>query len=151
MPRNAGQIALGSNNVAIRSASGSLSAAENSTPVTDLGGFSHGLIQLNVTTITTPDGDDQIDFYMQTSYDNGTSWIDMENIHFANADNGNTSKKLLVIAPAMSSAVGRAATDGTLGDDTKLDLPLGDRLRISVKITGSTAPTYAYTATGSFK
>lgn len=139
--------------ITVRSASGALSAAETSTPVTGLGWAKYAVVRLDVTTITTPDGDDEIDFYLQTSYNAGGDWVDLENIHFATADNGNTAIRLLVVTPQRPTAadVAETETDGTLADNTKLDLPLGDRLRISVVLTGASAPTYAYNAEGSVK
>ena len=137
--------------VAIRTASGDLTAGESTTAIIDLGMFSLAVLQLDVTKITTPDGDDEVDFYIQTSYDAGSNWIDLENIHFAQADNGTTSTRLIVLGLPQSSAVARAVTDGSLADDTKLDLPFADRIRIKTTVTGATAPTYAYDCYAAFK
>jgi len=137
--------------VTIRAASGDLTAGESATAVVGLGMFSLAVLQLDVTKITTPDVDDEVDFYIQTSYDEGSNWIDLENIHFANADNGTTSTRLVVLGLPQSSAVARAVTDGALADDTKLDLPFGDRIRIKTTVTGATAPTYAYNCYAAFK
>ena len=137
--------------VVVRAASGDLTAGETITPITGLGIFSTAILRLDVTKITTPDGDDEVDFYIQTSYNEGDDWIDIECIHFATADNGNTAQKVCLISPPQSSAVARDETDGTLADDTKLDLPFGDRVRIVVKVTGATAPTYAYSCSAMFR
>ena len=141
----------GTSDVELRAASGTLSVNETSTPVTELDMYNQAVIRLDVTVITTPDGDDEIDFYLQTSYNGGTDWVDLENIHFDNGDNGTTARKLLVIDRPHSSAAARTETDGTLADDTKLDLPIGDRLRWKVELTGATAPSYAYNSEASFK
>ncbi len=133
-------------NVLVRSASGSLGAGETTTPVTGLWWVRLAVIRLNVTTLGLPDADDEVDFYIQTSYNEGTTWADLENIHFSNANNGQTVSKLLVVGGPQSSAVARNETDGTLADNTKNDLPLGDRLRIKTAVTGATAPVYAYSA-----
>ena len=137
--------------VEVRAASGALTAGESTTPITGLGIYNSAVLRLNVTTITTPDGDDEVDFYIQTSYDAGATWVDVEAIHYATADNGNTAALVAVISLPQSSAVARTATDGTLADDTKLDIPLGDRLRIKTKVTGATDPTYAYNCIAAFK
>lgn len=81
----------------LRSASGALTAAENTTPVTGLSDFGSCTVFLDVTTITTPDSDDEVDFYLQTTYNGGVSWTDVENVHFAIADNGNTATRILFI------------------------------------------------------
>ena len=130
----------------LREASGNLTAGETSPVVTGLGWADEVVVRLDVTTITTPDGDDEVDFYIETSYNQGVDWADVENIHFDNADNGNSSVRLIVIGRPQSSAVARAETAATLADDTKLDLPPGDRIRIQTAVTGATAPTYAYSA-----
>ena len=69
------------------------------TPVVLAGGQygTTATIFLNVSTITTPDADDEVDFYIQTTYDGGTSWTDVENVHFATADDGNTATRIIVI------------------------------------------------------
>jgi len=141
----------GKNDIELRAASGTLSVNETSTPVTDIEIYNQAVIRLDVTEITTPDADDEVDFYLQTSYNGGTDWVDLENIHFDNGDNGTTAIKLLVIDRPHSSAAARTETDGTLADDTKLDLPIGDRLRWKVELTGATAPSYAYNSEASFK
>lgn len=138
-------------NVTVRAASGALTTGETTTPVTGLGAYRLAVIRLDVTTITTPDGDDEVDFYIQTSYNGGTDWADVENVHFDNADNGNTAIKLIIIGDPQTSAVARDETDGSLADDTKNDIPLGDRLRIKTVVAGASAPTYAYNAEASFK
>ncbi len=151
MPRTFRQIIRGAHNIVVRAASGDLTAAETSTPITDLGAFNLATILIKFTKLTLPDGDDVVDFYIQTSYDGGTTWTDVEAIHFATADDGTTPTKAVVIGGPQSSAVARVHTSGTLADDTKLDLPLGDRIRIETKVAGATAPTYAYSATASLR
>ena len=79
----------------LQSASGALTAATTTTAVNTV--FGTAVIFLDVTTITTADADDEVDFYFQTTYDGGTTWTDVENIHFATADNGNTATRVIVI------------------------------------------------------
>ena len=155
-----GDVSLGVSNVEARAASGALTAGETSTPILLLEPFTVAVIRLDITTITTPDADDEVHFFLQTSYNGGTDWVDVESLHFGNADNGNAPfNKLFVVSNPQSSAGVRAETDGTLGVETdptpdenlKLDLPLGDRIRIRVTVEGATAPTYAYAAQASFK
>ena len=109
---------------------------------------SKAVIVLDVTLITTPDADDEIDFYIQTTYDDGTTWTDVENIHFALADNGNTALKVVGVGVIEFLAADTAidSTDGSLADDTKLRLPFGSQIRITTVVAGATAPTYDFTA-----
>ena len=133
-------------NVALRRASGALTAGETTAPLVGIGWANLAVVRIDITTLTTPDGDDEVDFFIQTSYNGGTDWVDVEQIHYANAENGTTPTVLAVIGGPQSSAVARAETAAALADDTKLDLPLGDRLRIVTAVAGATAPTYAYNA-----
>jgi hypothetical protein len=106
------------------------------------------VIVLDVTKLTLADGDDEVDFYFQTTYD-GSNWTDLENIHFDNADNGSTTTRIVRLgpwAPLSTADKGAANTDGALADDTKLAYPVGWLIRIKTTVTGATAPTYAFSA-----
>jgi len=83
----------------IRSASGDLTAGETTSVLSTRGRFA--TITLDVTTLTLADADDEVDFYIQTTYDGGTNWVDCQNIHFDNSDNGATALKSLVVDGAM--------------------------------------------------
>ncbi|NIO42633.1 MAG: hypothetical protein GTO41_22295, partial [Burkholderiales bacterium] len=98
--------------------------------------------------LTLPDGDDEVDFYFQTTYD-GSTWTDLENVHFDNADNGTTPTKIVRLGPwAPISTADKATdnTDGAIADDTKRAWPIGSQIRIKTTVTGASAPTYAYSA-----
>ena len=155
-----GDVSLGVSDVEVREPSGALTAGENSTPITLLEPFSVAVVRLDVTTLTLPDADDEVHFFLQTSYNGGADWADVESRHFTNpADDGQTYTEIFVIGDPQASSVVRGETDGTLGlqddptpdDSLKLDLPLGDRIRFRTTLTGATAPTYAYAAQASFK
>ncbi len=79
----------------LQTASGALTATTTTAAPNAV--FSTAIIFLDVTTITTPDADDTVDFYIQTTYDDGTTWTDVENVHFATADDGNTATRIIVI------------------------------------------------------
>lgn len=130
----------------LRPASGNLSAGETTTDLIVPPWAKRAMMRLDVTTITTPDADDEVDYYIQTSYNGGTDYADLANVHHSNADNGNTEIKLLTFDRGQSNVGAVDETDGSLADDSRSDLPLGDRLRIKTAVTGATAPTYAYNA-----
>jgi len=109
-------------------------------------GYRSGIVQINNTTLTLPDGDDEVDHYLQTTFDDATTWVDMANVHFATADDGTTPVKLIVINPPAGNVTDIDQTDGTLANDTKIDVPFGSQLRIKSVTTGATEPTYAYVA-----
>ena len=130
----------------LREPSGTLSAGETITGLDGMEWARLAIVRVDITLITTPDADDQVDFYIQTSYNEGVDWVDLENIHLIDGDNGNTEVDLVVIGGPKANNTYIAETDGTLSDNTKVDLPLGDRLRIKTLVTGASAPSYAYNA-----
>ena len=136
--------------VQMRAASGDLAVAETTSAVQAR--FGRLAILLDVTKLTLADVDDEVDFYIQTTYDAGANWCDAENIHFENADDGNTAKLIVRVGETdyLAADTAAACTDGTLADGTKLKVPLGQQVRIKTLITGATAPTYAYAAAGTF-
>lgn len=133
----------------------SASALSAGTTVTSSVFSSHRgvTVFLDINTLTLPDADDEVDFYLQTSYDGGTTWCDLENLHFGNAANGTTAKRVLSVGAAEFGASDTAVTctDGTLADGTKVKTPMGDRVRIKTAVSGATAPTYDFTATAAFR
>lgn len=135
----------------VRAASGALAVAETTTAITGLQLFTQAVVYVNITTATLVDGDDEVDFYIQTTYDDGTTWIDLANVHLATADNGSPQKTLIFISD-MAAGVAQLddPTEGTISDDTNADYPVGSQMRIKTLITGATAPTYAYTVTAVF-
>lgn len=132
----------------LRPASGALSAGETATAIADLQMFTQFVVYVNITTITTADADDEVDFYIQTTYDGGTTWVDLSNVHVDNTDNGSTQKTFIFIS-AIGAGIDQVdgGTDGTLTDDTNVNYAVGSQMRVKTAITGATAPTYAYTAT----
>ncbi len=77
------------------------------------------------------------------------TWEDVANVHYDVADNGNTAEAIIPIGPIPAGVSQFVTSNQALADDTNRDLPLGDRLRIVVVLTGATAPTYAYSAQAS--
>lgn len=135
--------------ITMRAASGALTTGETTTAIVSASRIDL-VVFLSITTLTLPDADDEVDFYFQTSYDNKSTWTDLENVHFTMADNGTTATKVLRLGPwpPLSSADKAADnTDGALADDTKNAYPVGGQIRIKTSVTGATAPTYAYSAT----
>lgn len=133
-----------------RAASGDLSVGETvafSSTEHSIEKFRSALVDINVANIETPDPDDEIDFFVQTSYDKGTTWEDVANFHLDNGDDGVEPQFAVIsIGPAPAGVGVFAHSDQALADNTNRDLPLGDRLRIVVVLTGATAPTYDYSA-----
>jgi hypothetical protein len=74
--------------------------------------------------------------YVQTSLDNGATWMDVASFAFTTADGVKRSILTTGVAPAAQAA---APTDGTLADDTVVNGVIGSRLRVKVTTTGTYA------------
>ena len=94
----------------LRAASGDLTAGETVSAVDTK--FLTTTIVLDVTKITTPDADDEVDFYFQTTYDGGTTWTDLQNFHFDTDDDGNTATKVAVITTDIDGPGDMRIVDG---------------------------------------
>ncbi len=84
-------------------ASGDQTTARTSVEVPSR--LSAATIRLDITKLTLADADDEVDFYVQTTYSLDSNsipiWVDCQNFHFKNADNGATAKKSAVIDGAI--------------------------------------------------
>jgi hypothetical protein len=80
-------------------------------------------------------GGTKVTVYVQTSLDQGASWIDIACVTFTTAS-GNKALNLSGLTPKTTAAT---PTDGAMTDDTALDGILGDRLRCKVVSTGTYA------------
>ena len=110
-------------------------------------GYTHAIVIFNFTTVTMA-VTEECDVFIQTTYDGGTNWHDVENIHFEDGSEV-TGFRIAVLSLAMSSAVARTGSDATLADDTKLDIPLGSGLRVKHAFTNG--GTINYTAEAHFR
>jgi len=79
------------------------------------------------------------DVFIQTSVDNGTSWIDIMQFAFATT----TVTKISGVRPYIALAANVTPGDGGLSDNTILDGCIGDRLRVKTVVVG----TYSSTST----
>ena len=76
-----------------------------------------------------------IKVYVQTSLDNGVTWVDVICITFATT----TATKVSAVRKAIALAASYTPTDGTLGDDSIKDGLFGDRMRTKTVSTGTYA------------
>lgn len=81
--------------------------------------------------------------WVQTSFDGGTTWVDVANFAFT------TSAATIVHAVKANTTVtaNYTPTDGTLADNTIKDGLIGDRLRVKYTTTGTYAGTTHLTIT----
>jgi hypothetical protein len=73
--------------------------------------------------------------YVQTSLDQGTTWIDIACAAFTTS----SATKLFNLSGLTAKTTPANPTDGAMTDDTSLDGVLGDRLRVKVTTTGTYA------------
>lgn len=100
------------------------------SPVVDFGGYGTPQMVTAVAKFLYGAGGTTVKAWLQTSYDNVT-WFDVKNFAFTTA----AANKLGSLIPAaVASAV---LTDGTLGDDLKIDGALGRYWRVKYTTTGT--------------
>lgn len=73
--------------------------------------------------------------YLQTSFDQGTTWVDIACVAFAVA----SLTKVINLSGLTPKTTGVTPSDGSLTDDTCVDGLLGDRLRVKVTSVGTYA------------
>jgi len=130
--------------ILLRVSSGNLTIADTSNVVSTTH-YEKAIVVLHVEALVMADADDEVDFYIQCLID--SIWTDIANVHFDFGDEPiATAKRLIKIGPMATGVATFTPTDTTLADDTVVALPLGEAIRIKTKLTGATAPTYAYSA-----
>ena len=105
--------------------------------VADLGGMSGVALQAD---FDYGSGGTSVAAYVQTSLDQGQSWIDIASFHFTTAD----SKKVVNLDSGADSGSFVTTSDGELdggeaGTDGAVDGILGDRLRVKIDTVGAYA------------
>lgn len=135
-------------NVSIRSDTTSLSADHTTDAVNNLGPFNSANVRLEIIAAAVSSG--ELRFYLQTSYNGGTDWADVECFTLTVGLGQSATKNMVITNPVPVAATSALVeTDGSLANNTKNDLPLGDSLRIKVDETGTS--TYEFIATAIFR
>jgi hypothetical protein len=78
-------------------------------------------------------GGTDVKAWVQTSVDEGTTWIDVVNFAFTTS----TAKKVAMVNNFAAQANVVVPTDGTLANNTILNGILGNRLRVKITSTGT--------------
>jgi hypothetical protein len=76
-----------------------------------------------------------VDVYVQTSFDGGTTWVDIANFHFDHS----TASGIYNLTRATSVTSQVTPTDGTLAPNTAIDGLLGSQFRLKYKSSGTYA------------
>lgn len=90
-------------------------------------------------TITVAGGGTTAKAWVQTSFDAGTSWVDIANFAFTTA----TAKRLYHLTPVAVTTIA-TPTEGSLADNTAVNGLLGTMVRVKLTTTGT------YTGASSF-
>jgi hypothetical protein len=139
----------------LRATSGDLVAGETTTAI-DCSDSEYATLVLTITDLVIESTGDTITFYFQTSYDDGTTYTDLEALQFGSGDSDtSTITKIVKLGPVAVTASDTAAdnTDGSLTAGTKAAaLGLGSRIRIKVAVSGiTTGEFYNYDCYGYFR
>jgi hypothetical protein len=122
-----------------------ISSSSTTTAMTGLSVFSHVAISIVVSAV--PTGTTMtLDCYVQTSFDGGTTWVDLAHTQFTTA----TGSKLVLLQRSPDSLRREAypaprppASDGALAGETVLRYQWGDQIRIKyVFAAGDSSGTY---------
>lgn len=77
-------------------------------------------------------GGTSVDAYIQTSFDQGNTWVDVANFHFTTA----SASKIFNLSALTPQTTALVPADGSLAANTAQDGLLGDRLRAKVVSVG---------------
>lgn len=105
---------------------------EAQTPIVDLEGMTAATIQARLAMGT---GGTTAKVFVQTSLDQGTTWIDVACLAFTTTG----AVKVVNLSALTPKATPATPSDGTLADDSVVDGILGDRLRAKIITTGTYA------------
>lgn len=78
-------------------------------------------------------GGTTVDAYVQTSLDNGATWLDIMNFHFTTA----AATKVSAVVSATALAAGVSPGDGALASNTILSGLLGSEIRVKYVTVGT--------------
>lgn len=110
------------------------------TAITRLQGMKALEVQMN---FTYGSGGTSVDIYVQTSLDQGLTWVDVMDMQALLV----TVRKVGAVNTYIAAAAPAAATDGSLAANTINNGILGDRIRVKMTVVGTyAASTIAVTA-----
>lgn len=102
------------------------------TPITGLGRATSLTLQCN---LTYGSGGTSIDVYVQTSFDAGTSWVDIAEFSMTTAN----YRKGYNLTSDVAVTTVTAFTDGTLTANTSVNGFIGDQVRLKYSVVGTYA------------
>lgn len=73
--------------------------------------------------------------WLQSSFDDGTTWMDIANFAFTTAD----ATRVFALGNPTFGTANLTPADGTLGDNAIVQFPIGDQIRVKLVSTGTYA------------
>lgn len=108
--------------------------------------YHRAIVTINLVTLTLPNASDEVDFYIQTTYDMGQNWHALANIHFTNTETGTTPKHVIFLSDPATTVTNITPTATVADDNVNSTVPIGDRIRIFLDLTIVGAISVNYTA-----
>jgi hypothetical protein len=78
-------------------------------------------------------GGTSVDAYVQTSIDDGVTWVDIRNFHFTTS----SLKQVVNHSSATPVTTALTPTDGSLSNNTSNDGIIGNKLRVKYNVVGT--------------
>ena len=98
-------------------------------------------------TATLADPADELGIIVQTTYDNGTTWLDLTNTTLTNAHSTVAQTRVQHVGRASASGLVTPTSDGSMTDNTVVAIPIGMALRVMTIKAGPSAASYTYSVT----
>ena len=129
----------------INASDGAITASTTYAPsaLNQIGFYRECWCVIKTTDQDLPGAGDAVDVFIQTTFDSGNNWVDVENIHFengtavANRDDNETGTWVAALTGAMISTTARETGDATIDADTKLDIGFGSGLRVKIVVANA--------------
>lgn len=103
------------------------------TPVIGVAAMKHLVVEA---IFTYGSGGTTAKFWVQTTFDGGTTWVDVMSFAFTTSSASKVSAISMAVAPAAQAF---APSDGALSDNTIIQGALGSQLRVKYTTTGTYA------------
>ena len=78
---------------------------------------------------------EEVDFHLQTTYNEGRDWEAIANIHWSNSEDGTAPTHHVLFDGNVFTSAANIVPDTTAADDAVVDRPIGEQLRIHILFT----------------
>lgn len=124
----------------------------NGDAVTGLGHFRQAMLLLNVTDCKAAAGD-HLDVYIDTSPDEGTTWVNVGHFTQQDGNGADAFKEWMVLDPGADPGTASFAVTSDAAETTVRPTMFCDRLRVRYTVTdgGAHGQSFTFAVTGYFK